>query len=103
MPIKIDCLKCEGKTCKSGGECDWSGRDCTPIDNCGEFIPIICQNPDCIHGKITVYTQAELNQAVKKEREACAFICQGIGDKRVKSSWRVGEQCAEAIRNKEGE
>lgn len=109
MPTQIDCPECGGRmeVCQDAGLCDHDGSDCTSRDNCGEYEPVRCPNPDCKDGKITVYTEAEMkelrdivgiyesyiNNTLRidsDEREACAVL----GDGQVRYSYEV----AEAIR-----
>ena len=86
MPREINCFNC-------GGEGWYYTGVCHPVTGFKENIN--CE--ECSNGKITVYTQEELNKAVKEEREACALIC---------DSWteiagyvyRSVERCAKAIR-----
>jgi hypothetical protein len=61
MPIKIDCPECGGSKWMEGS---------TPSCMGGAKVP--CEY--CTDGKITVYTQAELDA----EREACAEVCMRI-------------------------
>jgi len=44
MKGKEPCPKCGGVKCKGGGQCDYSGKDCTENNNCGEFDPVNCPN-----------------------------------------------------------
>lgn len=47
---EIVCPECpiqRGIVCKGRTRCDWSGKECGPSDNCGEWEPEIC--PTC-HG-----------------------------------------------------
>lgn len=57
MPKEIDCPECGKK---------------------GFMMQTTCSNNDCKDGKITVYTQAELNQAVKEAIEKCIKACEGF-------------------------
>lgn len=61
MPREIDCPDCEGKYRKV--------RKVTDLDTdilYGNKVVEYCKS--CRNGKITVYTQAELNKAVRQER-----------------------------------
>ena len=87
--LEIDCPDC-------GGRGWWY-----PLTEIGGSTRIICRN--CTDGKITVYTEAELKQAVKEEREACALICEQKSNRESngffeKSIEMVTIICAEAIR-----
>ena len=53
---------------------------------------------NCKDGKIKVYTEAELKEAVQAEREACAVVCEKLFID-VDGEWQ-GDQYAEAIRKR---
>ena len=60
MPIEIDCPKCDnGKIYEETGVCH-------PVTGFAEVLTHQC--PNCKDGKIKLYTQDELDKAVKAER-----------------------------------
>ncbi|MCK5613551.1 hypothetical protein KAR91_67400 [Candidatus Pacearchaeota archaeon] len=53
-------------------------------------------------GVLSVYTQTEHQETVKKERKACAELCLFLEDAQLNDSYTDAlEDCAEAIRGKE--
>ena len=92
MPKNIDCPDCEE------GEIFEETGVRHPVTGMEEILIHICGN--CKNGKITVYTQAEVNQAVKEEREARAVVCDLIN---LQSDSNDPRDYAEAIRNRNKE
>ena len=64
MPKEINCPDCDGR--------GWF----YPINNVGGSCKVLCAI--CKDGKITVYTKEELQEAIKREREECALICEEL-------------------------
>lgn len=100
MPTQIDCPECDRSLSKDQQFTKQLDKDCES----GLFCETTCE--DCDHlpekpgpckacndtGKIAVYTEAEMQKAVKDERKACAELTRAwelIG--------RVGGGCADAI------
>ncbi len=82
MSIQIDCLECRVTKIK-----DYT-------KNMDEVSQPICKCGGS--GKITVYTEAEIQKAIKDEREACAKICDNIQMDYWDDS--TGRECGIAIR-----
>ena len=91
MPREIDCLDCGGR-----GEIITADRSSYPPSE--EFIK--CFNPNCKNGKIKVYTESELNKAVKQEREEILNIFDNYKDERDFYTW---DEVQEAIRQRGNE
>lgn len=89
MPREIDCPDCGG-SCRSdiGMESVYASK-------------YPCQN--CKDGKITVYTEEELQEAIKQNNEECASICENERDKNTGYVFLSAERCAEAIRLRSNE
>ncbi len=78
MPKTIPCYDCKGKgtkLIKYKGMVRYTQAKCKTCGGCGV---------------LSVYTQAELDEAVKTENEACAMTCEN----RLYQNWK---ECAEAI------
>lgn len=92
MPREIDCPDCGGKYRKV--------RKTTDLDTdilYGTKVIEYCKS--CKGGKITVYTEEEVQELIKQEREECALICENHEGVIVSAYYTQAlDDCAEAIR-----
>ena len=88
--LEIDCPDCGGKIL-------------TKHKGMSHYVYNKCINSNCKDGKIKVYTEKELQEAIKQERENNISACLEVATKFTENTdnHTVALSCAEAIREME--